>query len=62
MGGVLKSVDMVQNNIGQCSNDAKFEAFYNEEVQYLRNQIGEGGGGVFSHQFSMTRWKPRLEQ
>jgi len=39
MGGGLKSVNVVATDSGQCPNDAKFEALYNEEVQYLGNQM-----------------------
>ncbi|WMV55464.1 hypothetical protein MTR67_048849 [Solanum verrucosum] len=45
MGGGTKLVNMVGTNSGHCPNDAKFEALYNKEVQYLGNQVG-GGGGV----------------
>uniref|UniRef100_M1DF48 Integrase core domain containing protein n=1 Tax=Solanum tuberosum TaxID=4113 RepID=M1DF48_SOLTU len=40
MKGGTKSVNAVGTNSGQCPNDAKFEALYNEEVQYLGNQVG----------------------
>ncbi|WMV30303.1 hypothetical protein MTR67_023688 [Solanum verrucosum] len=40
MGGGTKSVNAVGTNSGQCPNDAKFEELYNEEVQYLGNQVG----------------------
>ncbi|WMV53927.1 hypothetical protein MTR67_047312 [Solanum verrucosum] len=45
MGGGLKSVNAVGTNSGHYSNDTKFETLYNEKVQYLGNQMGDGGGG-----------------
>jgi len=29
-------VNVVGTNIGQCPNDSKFEALYNEKVQYFK--------------------------
>ncbi|WMV41287.1 hypothetical protein MTR67_034672 [Solanum verrucosum] len=40
MEGGTKSFNAIGTNSGQCTNDAKFEALYNEEVQYLGNQVG----------------------
>ncbi|WMV50851.1 hypothetical protein MTR67_044236 [Solanum verrucosum] len=40
MGGRTRSVNAVGTNSGQFPNDAKFEILYNEEVQYLGNQVG----------------------
>ncbi|WMV29761.1 hypothetical protein MTR67_023146 [Solanum verrucosum] len=39
MRGGLKLAYMVGTNSGHCPDDAKFEALYNEEVQYLGNQM-----------------------
>ncbi|WMV38399.1 hypothetical protein MTR67_031784 [Solanum verrucosum] len=49
MGGGTKSVNVVGTNIGQC--DVKFEALYNEEVQYLGNQVG---GSHNNYQWTLT--------
>ncbi|WMV49665.1 hypothetical protein MTR67_043050 [Solanum verrucosum] len=40
MGGGLRSLNAVGTNSGHYSDDAEFEALYNEKVQYLGNQIG----------------------
>ncbi|WMV50552.1 hypothetical protein MTR67_043937 [Solanum verrucosum] len=40
MGGGTKSVNPVGTTNGQCPDNAKFEALYNEKVQYLGNQVG----------------------
>ncbi|WMV58512.1 hypothetical protein MTR67_051897 [Solanum verrucosum] len=40
IGGSLKSMNTVGTNNGQCLDDAKFEALYYKEVQYLGNQMG----------------------
>jgi len=40
IGSGLKFVNAVGTNSGQCLDDAKFEALYNEKVQYLGNQVG----------------------
>lgn len=50
-------------------NEAKFEALYNEEVQYLGNQVDpfltvkerRGEEGRFSCQLLTTIWERRLE-
>ncbi|WMV45980.1 hypothetical protein MTR67_039365 [Solanum verrucosum] len=39
MRGGLKSLNMVRISSRQCPEDYKFEALYNEEVQYLENQM-----------------------
>ena len=37
MNGEFKSVNAVDTRVGKVSNDANFDAMYNEEVQYLMN-------------------------
>ncbi|WMV25290.1 hypothetical protein MTR67_018675 [Solanum verrucosum] len=39
-GGGLKVVNVVGTSVGQCQEDAKFETLYNEEVDYMGNQLG----------------------
>ncbi|WMV19593.1 hypothetical protein MTR67_012978 [Solanum verrucosum] len=39
-GGGTNSINVVGTNSEKCHDDAKFEVLYNEEVQYLRNQVG----------------------
>lgn len=40
IGGGLKLVNLVGTDSGYCLNDAKFEAIYKVEFQYVRIQIG----------------------
>ncbi|WMV58488.1 hypothetical protein MTR67_051873 [Solanum verrucosum] len=40
IGGGLKSMNTVGSNNGKFLDDAKFEALYYKEVQYLGNQMG----------------------
>jgi len=37
----LKAVNVVGTRIGQCPDDAKFGELYNDEIQYLGNQMGD---------------------
>ncbi|WMV50566.1 hypothetical protein MTR67_043951 [Solanum verrucosum] len=40
MGGELKMVNAIGTSSGQCLESAKFEALYNEEVNYMENHLG----------------------
>lgn len=40
MGGGLKLVNVVRTSSGKFPKHAKFEALFNEEVQYLGNHMG----------------------
>ncbi|WMV13791.1 hypothetical protein MTR67_007176 [Solanum verrucosum] len=49
LGGGFKSVNVAGTISGQYKDDAKFEALYNEEVQYLGNQMAKNDRYVPSH-------------
>ncbi|WMV33379.1 hypothetical protein MTR67_026764 [Solanum verrucosum] len=40
MGGGFNMVNAIGTSSEQCSEDAKFEALYNEKVNYMGNQLG----------------------
>jgi len=40
INGGFKSVNVVDTRVGKVSDDANIHAMYNEEVQYLANQLG----------------------
>ncbi|WMV25214.1 hypothetical protein MTR67_018599 [Solanum verrucosum] len=55
MGGGLRDVNVVVTRVGQCPNDAKFETIYNDETQYLGNQMG-GSHPIYHRQGRNQGW------
>ncbi|WMV25109.1 hypothetical protein MTR67_018494 [Solanum verrucosum] len=56
IGGRTNLVKVVGTNTRQCPDDTKFEVLYNEEVQYLENQVG-GSHNNYQRRGGNQEWK-----